>query len=85
MACVAVCPVKNTLELRMAEKAPAVPTRVYGVLVAGVFVAIVGMAMVTGFWQNGIAKEEYMRRFNSLHTPVYNHFRGEVPAYGPED
>jgi polyferredoxin len=85
MACVAVCPVQNTLELRMAKKAPAVPTRIYGVLVAGVFVAIVGMAMVGGFWQNGISQEEYRKRFNTLNAPVYNHFRGQVPAYGPED
>ena len=85
MACVAVCPVKDTLELRLTKKAPAVPTRIYGVLVAGVFVAIVGMAMVAGFWQNGISQEEYRKRFNTLNAPVYNHFRGQVPAYGPED
>ncbi len=85
MACVAACPVKNTLEMRAARHAPAVPTRVYGVLVAGVFVAVVGMAMVTGFWRNGITNEEYLKRFNNLNAPVYNHFRGQVPAYGPED
>jgi polyferredoxin len=85
MACVAVCPVKDTLELRLTKKAPAVPTRIYGVLVAGVFVAIVGMAMAGGFWQNGISQEEYRKRFNTLNAPVYNHFRGQVPAYGPED
>lgn len=85
MACVAVCPVKDTLELRAAKKASAVPAKVYGLLVAGVFVAVVGMAMLTGFWQNGITKEEYLKRFNTLNAPVYNHFRGQVPAYGPED
>ena len=85
MACVAACPVKDTLELRAANHARAVPAKVYGALVAGVFVAVVGMAMLTGFWQNGISKEEYLRRFNTLDAPVYNHFRGQVPAYGPED
>ncbi len=85
MACVAVCPVKDTLELRAAKKASAVPAKVYGLLVAGVFVAVVGMAMLTGFGQNGITKEEYLKRFNTLNAPVYNHFRGQVPAYGPED
>jgi Pyruvate/2-oxoacid:ferredoxin oxidoreductase delta subunit len=85
MACVAVCPVKDTLELRAAKNAPAVPSKVYGVLVAGVFVAVVGAAMLGGFWQNGITREEYLKRFNNLNAPVYNHFRGQVPAYGPED
>jgi polyferredoxin len=85
MACVAACPVKNTLELRPAPRAAAVPVKVYGALVAGVFVAVIGMAMLAGFWQNGITKEEYLKRFNSLNAPVYNHFRGQVPAYGPED
>jgi Pyruvate/2-oxoacid:ferredoxin oxidoreductase delta subunit len=85
MACVAACPVKNTLELRAATHAPAVPSKVYGVLVAGVFVAVIGAAMLGGFWHNGITKEEYRKRFNTLNAPVYNHFRGQVPAYGPED
>ena len=85
MACVAVCPVKDTLELRAAKKARAVPVKVYGVLVAGVFVAVVGMAMLGGFWQNGMTQQEYLKRFQSLNAPVYNHFRGQVPAYGPED
>jgi hypothetical protein len=55
------------------------------VLVAGVFVAITGMAMLTGHWQNAITQEEYQRRFQQLGTPIYQHFRGEVPQYGPND
>lgn len=85
MACVAVCPVKTTLDVRMRARGPAVPTWVYGTLVAGVFVAITGMAMLTGFWQNGITREEYQRRFQTLDAPVYQHFRGKVPQYGPND
>lgn len=85
MACVAVCPVKETLEVRASRKGPAVPARIYGVLVAGVFVAVIGVAMIAGFWQNGISREEYRKRFDNLDAPVYNHFRGEVPAYGPND
>jgi polyferredoxin len=85
MACVAVCPVKTTLDVRISARGPAVPTWVYGTLVAGVFVAITGMAMLTGFWQNGITREEYQRRFQALDAPVYQHFRGKVPQYGPND
>ena len=85
MACVAVCPVKDTLDVRLSARSKPVPTSVYGVLVAGAFAAIVGMAMLTGFWQNGISQEEYERRFNNLGAPVYQHFRGQVPQYGPND
>ncbi|MCC6396080.1 MAG: 4Fe-4S binding protein [Bacteroidetes bacterium] len=85
MACVAVCPVKDTLDVRLSRKSRPVPTPVYGMLVAGAFVAVTGMAMLAGFWQNSISREEYLRRFQSLDAPVYQHFRGEVPAYGPHD
>jgi polyferredoxin len=85
MACVEVCPVKHTLDMRVSRTSRPVPTWVYGTLVAGVFVAVTGLAMLTGFWQNSISQEEYQRRFKELHTPLYQHFRGEVPAYGPND
>ncbi|MBI5471193.1 MAG: 4Fe-4S binding protein [Ignavibacteriae bacterium] len=86
MLCVESCPVKNTLDVRVTAKSTrAVPTWVYGTLVAGLFVAITGLAMLTGNWANGISKEEYRRRFQQLDNPVYQHFRGEVPQYGPND
>ncbi len=85
MACVAVCPVKATLDVRISTRGPAVPTWVYGTLVAGLFVAVTGLAMLSGFWQNGITREEYQRRFQTLDAPVYQHFRGQVPQYGPND
>lgn len=85
LACVQACPVKNTLEMRARKGSPAVPGWVVGSLAAGVFVAITGLAMLTGTWQNSIDREEYLRRFQNLDSPVYQHFRGEVPAYGPED
>jgi len=85
MACVAVCPVKATLDVRIGTRGPAVPAWVYGTLVVGLFVAVTGMAMLTGFWQNGITREEYQRRFQTLDAPVYQHFRGQVPQYGPND
>jgi hypothetical protein len=58
---------------------------VFGTLVAGIFVAVTGLAMLTGFWQNMISREEYQRRFQNLNSPLYQHFRGQVPQYGPND
>lgn len=85
LACVQVCPVKDTLDMRLSKTSSPVPIWALGVLVAGVFVAITGMAMLTGHWQNAITQEEYQRRFQQLGTPIYQHFRGEVPQYGPND
>ncbi len=86
MLCVQACPVKNTLDVRVSAKSKkAVPTWVFGALVGGVFVAVTGLAILTGNWQNGIGKEEYQRRFQQLENPIYQHFRGEVPKYGPND
>ena len=86
MLCVQACPAKNTLDVRVSAKSKnAVPTWVYGTLVAGLFIAITGLAVLSGNWQNGIGKEEYQRRFQQLDNPVYQHFRGEVPNYGPND
>jgi hypothetical protein len=85
MECVKACPVIATLELRAAKKGAAVPAPVMAALVVGLFVAVTGLAMLTGHWHNSISREEYQRRFNEINSPLYQHNRGEVPAYGPGD
>jgi polyferredoxin len=85
MECVKACPVIDTLELRATKRGPAIPAPVLAALVVGLFVAVTGMAMLTGHWQNSISKEEYQRRFNEINSPLYQHNRGEVPAYGSGD
>lgn len=86
MRCTEVCPVKDCLTMSLpTKKQEAVPGWVFGSLVAGVFVAVTGLAMLLGQWQNGISNEEYLRRFQELDKPVYGHNRGSVPEYGAED
>jgi hypothetical protein len=46
---------------------------------------VTGLAMATGHWQNDISREEYLLRFGRLDWPMYQHSRGHVPAYGPDD
>jgi polyferredoxin len=85
LACVQVCPVKDTLDMRARKKGkPVLPWKI-GVLIVGVFVAVTGFAMLTGNWQNAISRPEYQRRFQQLNAPVYQHFQGNVPPYGPHD
>lgn len=83
--CIEACPVKDTLVMRTANSARPIPARVFGLLAIGIFVAVTGLAMLTGHWQNGISKEEYQKRFQELDKPIYQHFRGEVPDYGKDD
>lgn len=85
LRCVEECPVKETLVLRTKKNSPAIPNWVMGTLIVGVFMAITGLGMLTGHWKNSIAKEEYLYRFQRLDSPLYNHARGSVPKYGPND
>ncbi len=85
LKCVEICPVKETLEMKSSVFKKPVSNFIFGSLVVGVFIAITGLAMLTGHWQNGISKKEYQRRFQNLESPVYQHFQGEVPEYGPNE
>ncbi len=85
LQCVSACPVKDTLNMQLSASRRPVPHWMLGILVAGVFVAITGFAMLTGHWQNAIKQEEYQRRFQQLDSPKYQHFQGKVPEYGSED
>jgi polyferredoxin len=85
LECVAVCPVKNTLDVRLTIKTEPVPNWVFGTLVTGVFIAVTGLAMLSGHWQNNISKAEYARRIPQIDSPLYQHFRGQVPAYDPNE
>lgn len=81
LECVAVCPVKDTLDMRLSADSKPVPPWVFGALVTGVFVAVTGLAMLTGHWQNKVSKEEYARRIPQVDSPLYQHFQGQVPNY----
>ena len=83
--CVEACPVKNTLGMRLTRRSRPVPAWVFAVLVAGVFAGVTGLAMLTGHWHNSISRQEYLRRIQTIDAPIYQHFRGQVPVYGPND
>lgn len=58
--CVVACPVKDTLQMR-AVGGKAVPAWVFGLLAAGLFMAITGLAMATGHWKSWLGPAEYRR------------------------
>lgn len=71
LACAQVCPVKDTLDLRTRVPARRVPAPVLAALIAGVFVAITGAAMLAKLWQNSISHEEYLRHMPRIES--YGH------------
>jgi polyferredoxin len=83
LECVAVCPVKDTLEVRGFGR--AISARAAAMIVLGVFLGATGVAMGIGHWENDISRAEYLQRFTRLDAPIYQHARGHVPAYGPND
>ena len=85
LECVEACPVRDTLGMKRAHSERYVRNWAFGLLVAGIFVAVTGMAMLAGCWQNTMTKEEYLFRFKHIDSPLYEHARGHVPEYGPND
>jgi len=85
LRCVEECPVKETLVLRSRQRSSTVAPWIFGTLVAGVFIAVTGLGMLTGRWANSVSKDEYQVRFQKLDSPLYNHAQGSVPQYGPND
>lgn len=75
LRCVEVCPVKDTLRLRPSSPGKTIPTWVYGVLVVGMFVGVTGLAMLTNHWKNSVPNEEYLKRFQEIESPLYEHIR----------
>ncbi|HTX17899.1 MAG TPA: 4Fe-4S binding protein [Bacteroidota bacterium] len=73
LRCVEVCPVKDTLLLRSRVSRKEIPHWVFGLLIAGIFVAVTGMAMLTGHWSNSISSDEYQQRFQQIDSPLYEH------------
>jgi polyferredoxin len=58
--CVAACPVKDTLRME-APGRRAIQGWVFGLLVAGFFAAVTGLAMLTGHWRSNLTREDYLQ------------------------
>jgi polyferredoxin len=74
MQCVDVCPIARTLELRSPAPSRAIPGKVVAFGVVTLFVAVTGMAILTGHWKNEITTEEYL--YHESHLMDYGHPTG---------
>lgn len=64
--CVEECPIKNTLIFSSSSHVKGLSQRNYGLLLLGIYFGIVLVAMMSGYWQNGIPGNEYVRLFQSI-------------------
>jgi polyferredoxin len=85
LQCVAVCPSVNALELSLPRGRSRMPRLATVIAVTGLFFVGIGVAMATDHWQTSITAPEYRRRIQEIDSPKYQHSRGEVPQYTPED
>lgn len=83
--CVEICPVKDTLVMSAGSKGKSIPSQIFGFLLLGIFLVVTGLAMLTGHWHNSISKDEYLKRIQNIESPLYQHNRGQVSTYGPND
>ncbi|MBI3947131.1 MAG: 4Fe-4S binding protein [Armatimonadetes bacterium] len=66
LTCVAVCPVRDTLDLRAGGRRLA-PRRA-AALVLAAFLGMIGLAMVTGRWRSNLTEAEYRRVIPQMRT-----------------
>lgn len=85
LACVQACPSSGALSFSLPRGKWPLGRRGMMVAVTGIFVLGIGVAQLTGHWDNAITQAEYRQRVSELNSPKYDHSRGQVPAYGPGD
>ena len=73
LSCTAVCPVENTLDLRLPSKKRPIRPWAYALAIVLIFGLVTGAARITGHWKNRISIEEYRARLQQIYQPVYNH------------
>ena len=73
LACTQVCPVKETLDLKIqsSRNRSRVPAPVFAALIIGVFIAVTGLAMLTGYWRNSITASDYLKHMPRIES--YGH------------
>lgn len=66
MACIDSCPVPDTLELRTIPRRRRIPTRLVAIGVVAVMLGLIGLAKLTGNWDNSVTPQQYLE----LHPQV---------------
>ncbi|NIR47867.1 4Fe-4S binding protein [candidate division KSB1 bacterium] len=79
LSCVDACPVADTLYLSVKKTRPLSPVRAAWAIVL-ILPLFMFLAKVTGNWYNAVSSQEYIHRVQEIHSPKYEHNRGQVPV-----
>jgi NAD-dependent dihydropyrimidine dehydrogenase PreA subunit len=63
MSCVDVCPVENTLDLKPILGKKKFSKKWIAAAIVTIYFAIISAGMISGYWQNDVNKEEYLRLY----------------------
>jgi polyferredoxin len=61
MNCVDVCPIADTLNLKLVGTKKKIDKRLVAVGIVGLFLLVTGLGLASGNWHNGIKPEQYIR------------------------
>jgi polyferredoxin len=84
LKCVSECPEKDTLYISALQRNGIVKPWIYAAAICLLFVGGSMAGRITGYWQTGISTHEYLFHARHLNMPVYQHSRGQIPAYNKE-
>jgi hypothetical protein len=72
--CVDVCPVADTLNVRNILVKRKVSKKAVAIIIVVLFMAVTGLGIITGRWQNDVTKEEYIHHYKLINS--YGHPAG---------
>jgi hypothetical protein len=73
LSCVDACPVKDTLEVRTVFLGKKIQKKYIAAGVLAIYFAIIGYAMIAGYWKNNISPSDYIMinsQINSIGHPT---------------
>ncbi|MHB1687243.1 MAG: 4Fe-4S binding protein [Ignavibacteriaceae bacterium] len=74
LSCVDACPVADTLDLKSIYTKKKISKKIVVIGVVSIFMAVTGIGILSGHWQNNISKKEYLVHYKLMDT--YGHPTG---------
>jgi ferredoxin len=74
--CIDACPVKETLEVKSVLTKKTLKTKTVAIGVVVIFMAVTGLGMITGNWQNNMEISDYMLHIKNIESSTYSHPTG---------
>jgi polyferredoxin len=65
-SCIEACPIRDTLKFSLTTGSRGLSQKQYAFVLLGIFLGIIGVAMLLGFWQNSITGAEYIHLFKDI-------------------